>query len=226
MIEHTDEAGQPCTRHGTFGEQRMLELATLGSRLPSFHHDAASKLQSLMMALDEISELASSDASDLRASIDTAHSALRELNQLLSANRALAKSPVPARIALPELVQRAGESCGVRMRTAISAGDVRVHIPGVRHALALLLDLTAGPSHLGRVVDATCELDGDRYSLRFSGPPEAQAKLPVNAGESIGIATFVIDREEGTLRCTPTGFVVMLPAASAPTGAMPAQPKP
>lgn len=226
MIAHTDEAGEPCTRHGTFTEHRMMELATLGSRMPSFHHDAASKLQSLMMALDEISELASSDELDLRASIDTAHSALRELNQLLSANRALAKAPVPARIALPELLQRAGESCGVRFRAAISAGDVRVHIPGVRHALALLLDLTAGPSHLGRVVDVTCELDGDRYVMRFTGPPEAQTKLPVNAGESVGIAAFVFDREEGTLRCTSTGFVVSLPAAIAPTGAMQAVPKP
>lgn len=225
MISHINEAGQPCTRHGTFSEQRMLELATLGSRMPSFHHDAASKLQSLMMALDEISELASSDG-DLRTSIDTAHGALRELNQLLSANRALAKAPVPARIALPELVQRAADSTSVRIRTPIAAQDVRVHIPAVRHALALLLDLTAGPSHLGRVVDATCELDDDRYTLRLAGPPDAQAKLPLNAGESVGLATFVIDREEGSLQCTPTGFVVTLPAAIAPTGAMPALPKP
>lgn len=226
MIEHTDEAGQPCTRHGTLSQQRVLELATLGSRMPSFHHDAASKLQSLMMALDEISELASSEGSDLRTSIDTAHSALRELNQLLGANRALAKAPVAGRIALPELLQRAAEATGVRIRTPIAAHDVRLHIPAVRHALSLLLDLTAGPSHLGRVVDATCDFTGDRYVLRLSGPPEAQAKLPVNAGESIGLATFVIDREEGSLQCTATGFVVTLPAAIAPTGAMPALPKP
>ena len=226
MIEHQDEAGQPCTRHGQLSERRMMELATLGSRMPSFHHDAASKLQSLMMALDEISELASGEASDLRSSIDTAHSALRELNQLLAANRSLAKAPQPARIALPELLQRAGESTGVRIRTPIAAQDVRVHIPAVRHALALLLDLTAGPSHLGRVVDAACELDGERFVLRLAGPPEAQTKLPINSGESVGLATFVIDREEGSVRCTPTGFVVTLPAAIAPTGAMQALPKP
>ena len=225
MIEHQEESGEPCTRHSKLTEQRMMELATLGSRMPSFHHDAASKLQSLMMALDEISELASNDTSDLRSSIDTAHSALRELNQLLSANRALAKAPVPARVSLTELVHKACESSGVRMRMPIVAHDVRVHIPAMRHALALLLDLTAGPSHLGRVIDATCELDDDRYVLRFAGPPEAQAKQPVNAGESIGLATFVIDREEGTLRCTATGFVVTLPAAIAPTGAMQALPK-
>lgn len=226
MIQHTDEAGQPCTRHGSLSQQRLLELATLGSRMPSFHHDAASKLQSLMMALDEISELASGDGGELRTSIDTAHGALRELNQLLSANRALAKAPVVARIALADLLHRGAEGAGVRIRTPIAAQDVRVHVPAVRHALSQLFDLTAGPSHLGRVVDATCELDGDRYIVRLSGPPEAQSKLPANTGEAVGLATFVIDREEGTLRCTPTGFVVMLPAAIAPTGAMPALPKP
>jgi hypothetical protein len=218
--EHLDESGQPCTRHGKLTEQRLYELATLGSRMPGFHHDAASKLQSLMMALDEISELANADEADLRTSIDTAHAALRELNQILSANRAIAKAPQPARIALPELVARAADGVGVRFRAGIVAHDVRVAAPAVRHALSLLLDLTAGPSHLGRVVDVACELVGNHYELRMSGPPEASAKLPSNAGESIGIATYVIEREGGTIRCTPNGFVVTLTAAIAPTGAM------
>lgn len=224
--QHLDESGQRCTRHAEVTEQRLFELATLGSRMPAFHHDAASKLQSLMMALDEISEIASSDVADLRTSIDTAHASLRELNQLLAANRGLAKAPQRARIALPELVAQAAGATGVGMRAGILAKDVRVAAPAVRHALGLLLDLTAGPSHLGRVVDATCELDGSSYVLTMSGPPEAAAKLPSSAGESIAIATFVIEREQGTLRCTPTGFVVTVPAALDPTGAMDPVPKP
>ena len=116
MAGHLDETGQPCTRHAPLTEQRLYELATLGSRMPAFHHDAASKLQSLMMALDEISELAHPDAADLRASIDTAHSSLRELNQILAANRAIAKAPQRARIALPELVSQAASGSGVRLR--------------------------------------------------------------------------------------------------------------
>jgi hypothetical protein len=224
--QHVDESGQPCTRHVAITEQRLYELATLGSRMPAFHHDAASKLQSLMMALDEISELASPDAVDLRTSIDTAHAALRELNQILAANRAIAKAPQRARVALPELVAQAAAGTGVRLRAAIVAKDVRVPAPALRHALGLLLDLTAGPSHLGRVVDVTCELDGSSYLLTMTGPPEAAAKLPSNAGESIAIAAFVIVREQGTLRCTPTGFVVTLPAAIDPTGAIEPLPKP
>jgi hypothetical protein len=225
MSEHLDETGQPCTRHANLDGTRLYELATLGSRMPAFHHDAASKLQSLMMALDEISELGSSEP-DMRTAIDTAHAALRELNQILGTNRALAKAAQKSRTGLAELVQRSAESFGVRVRGDIQAQDIRVAVPAVRHAVSLLLDLAAGPSHLGRVVDVTCTFDGDRYELTISGPPEAASKLPPNAGESLAIAKFVIDREDGELRCHPTGFVVRVPAAPPPSGAMPALPKP
>lgn len=226
MSDHLDETGQPCTRHANLDGTRLYELATLGSRMPAFHHDAASKLQSLMMALDEISELAGSSEPDMRTAIDTAHAALRELNQILSTNRALAKAAQKSRVGLAELVQRAAESFGVRVRGDIQAQDIRVAVPAVRHAISLLLDVAAGPGHLGRVVDVTCAFDGDRYELTISGPPEAASKLPANAGESLAIVKFVIDREDGELRCHPTGFVVRLPAAPPPTGAMPAVPKP
>ena len=221
MNEHRDGSGQPCARHGSVTEQRLFELATLGSRMPSFHHDAASKLQSLMMALDEISELASTAEPDLRASIDTAHAALRELNQLLTANRALAKAPQRTRVTLTELMSRAAETVGVRTRGDLHAHEVRVAVPALRHALALLLDLTAGPSHLGRVVDITCTADGDRVELTLGGPAEAAAKQPPNANESTAVATFLIGRDDGELRCTPTGFAVSLPAAPPPSGAPP-----
>jgi hypothetical protein len=218
MSEHIDETGQPCTRHATLAPTRLFELATLGSRMPAFHHDAASKLQSLMMALDEMSELASESEPDMRTAIDTAHAALRDLNQILSTNRALAKAWQKSRIGLAELVQRASESVGVRVRGDVQAQDIRVAVPAVRHAMSLVLDLVAGPSHLGRVVDVTCTFDGDRYEMTVAGPPEAATKLPPNAAESLAIVKFVIDREDGELRCTPTGFVVRMPAAPPPSG--------
>lgn len=220
MARHRDETGAPCKRHGEITEPRLYELATLGSRMPSFHHDAASKLQSLIMALDEISELAAEG--ELRAPIDTAHAALRELNQILTANRGLAKAPQKARIAMSELVQRAADSVGVRTRGDVPSLEVRIAVPAVRHALSLLFDLAAGPSHLGRVVDVTCSSDGDGLELTITGPAEAATKLPASAGESTAIATFIIDREDGDLRCSPTGFVVRVPLAPPPTGAMPA----
>jgi len=216
MSHHRDETGAPCKRHGELTEQRLYELATLGSRMPSFHHDAASKLQSLIMALDEISELAAEG--DLRAPIDTAHAALRELNQILSANRALAKAPQATRLGAGELLQRAADTVGVRTRGDVSSLEIRVAIPAMRHALSLLLDLTAGPSHMGRVVDVVCASDGGRVELTITGP--AASKLPANAAETTAIAAFIIGRDEGELSCTPTGFVVRLPLAPPPTGAM------
>ena len=216
MAKHRDETGAPCTRHGELTEQRLYELATLGSRMPSFHHDAASKLQSLIMAIDEISELASGD--DLRTPIDTAHAALRDLNQILSANRQLAKAPQKARIGFAELVQNAAAGCGVRTRGEVPAHEVRVAISAVRHALSLLIDLAAGPSHLGRVVDVACADDGDRLELTITGPAEASAKLPASAPEMTAIATFILDREDGEVRCTPNGFVVRVPHAPPPSG--------
>jgi hypothetical protein len=218
MERHCDETGAPCKRHGEVSEQRLYELATLGSRMPSFHHDAASKLQSLIMALDEISELATEG--DLRAPIDTAHTALRELNQILSANRALAKAPQAARIGAGELLQRSADIVGVRTRGEVPSLDVRVAIPAMRHVLSLLLDLAAGPSHLGRVVDVAGTSDGNRVELTITGPADAAAKQPPSAAESTAIATFVIGREDGELRCAPAGFVVRLPLAPPPTGAM------
>jgi hypothetical protein len=171
-----------------------------------------------MMALDEMSELASESEPDMRTAIDTAHAALRDLNQILSTNRALAKAWQKSRIGLAELVQRASESVGVRVRGDVQAQDIRVAVPAVRHAMSLVLDLVAGPSHLGRVVDVTCTFDGDRYEMTVAGPPEAATKLPPNAAESLAIVKFVIDREDGELRCTPTGFVVRMPAAPPPSG--------
>lgn len=226
MTQHLDETGQPCTRHGTLNPTRLFELAALGSRMPGFHHDAASKLQSLMMAIDEISELASSSEADMRTAIDTAHATLRELTQILAANRAFAKAPQKSRIGLADVISRAAESIGVRVRSELPPHEVRVAVPAVRHAFALLLDLAAGPNHLGRVVDLVSTVEGDRHELTIIGPPEASAKLPVNTSESLAIATFIIDREEGELRCTPTGFVVKLPPAPPPSDAMPPLPKP
>jgi len=209
MSEHRDETGAPCTRHGQLTEQRLYELATLGSRMPAFHHDAASKLQSLIMALDEISELVTEG--ELRAPIDTAHAALRELNQILTANRALAKPPERTRISLAELVQRSAETVGVRTRGDLKGHDVRVAVASMRHALSLLLDLAGGPSHLGRVVDVTCATTGPQLELTLRGVAEARPSPA--AGESAAIATFIIRRDDGELRCTPTGFVVRVPLA-------------
>jgi hypothetical protein len=213
-MDHRDETGQLCTRHASVTPERLLELATHGSRMPGFHHDAASKLQSLVMALDEISELTSQADSDLRLAVDTAATALRELQQLFTANRALAKAPQRTRIALSEVFTRASERAGVQIRGEQASSDVRVAVPSIIHALALVLDVAAGPSHLGRVVQVTSEATSERIVTTFAGPAAAAAKLAATASEALAIATFAISREGGQLSCSASErFAIELPLA-------------
>lgn len=219
MIEHLDETGQPCTRHVTT-PATLLTFATLGSRMPSFHHDAASKMQSLMMALDEMSELVGAEQAELRQAVDTAHTALRELHQLFTANRALAKAPQRKRTALAELFARAAERFGVKLRGELPPVDVDVAPASIVHGLALLLDLVAGAAHLGRVVDVTAKLAGTAATFDLTGPAAGAPRPLANTADVIALATFLMRREDGDVRCAPNGFTVELPIAQ-PTQPLP-----
>src|ERR1700760_3701549 len=97
----------------------MLALALLGSRMPSFHHDVASKLQSLMMAIEEVEELA--DNEDMRLAAQTASSAGRESQGLFTANRALSRPPQRKPTPLGELIAGAAQRAGVKTFGALPA---------------------------------------------------------------------------------------------------------
>lgn len=209
MIDHLDEDDKPCARHVAV-EPKLLAYALVGSRISGFHHDAASKLQSLVMALDEMSELIGEADSDLRAATDTAQGAVRQLHGLLTANRALAKTPAVTRTALPELLSRAGDRHGVKVRGNVPTLYVMVAPPSITHAFALLLDMIAGPPVSGRQVTVSSEVVGDRVRVMLEGNVEATHQ---NANELIAIAAFAIKREEGTLHCGPKRFVVELARA-------------
>lgn len=213
MIEHLDEEGKPCMRHAA-SDDKLLAYAAVGTRISGFHHDAASKLQSLVMALDEISELIGEDASDMRIATDTAQTAVRQLHGLLSANRALAKAPQLTRSMLPELLQRAADRHGVKIRGDVPAIEVNVAPPSMTHAFALLLDLIAGPPAEGRLVQLEAKTHGERATVIMTGPVDATHS---NVNELITIAAYMIGREEGTLRCGTKRFVVELPLAQ-PSG--------
>jgi hypothetical protein len=214
MTAHLGEDGQPCALHSELSTQRLYELALLGSRMPTFHHDAASKLQSLMMALDELSELSAEQDGAMQPAIDTAQMSLRELHQLLTTNRALSKPPVRAIVQVADVIQGAAERVGVRLRGDLHTArpEVRVAIPALTHAFAQLLDVAAGPSQLGRVVDLTIETSHG-VSVTISGPREA-AKAAPNTLEAVALAAFVLAREQGSLVCGGEGerFRIQLPA--------------
>src|SRR5262249_37236831 len=183
----------------------------VGSRAPAFHHDCASKLQGLVMALDELTELTENGDPQLIRAVETALEASRELNALLNLNRTLTRPATRAAIALDELVARAAERAGVALRGAPPAG-VMVHI-GVApmvHALSLALDAAAGTGR-GRTLalsttPAATPVTGAIELALHNSPLQAPS-----AGEAVAIAGFVIARDGGgRLWCSSSGDRMMI----------------
>ncbi|MEO8554719.1 MAG: hypothetical protein ABI678_32300 [Kofleriaceae bacterium] len=206
MTAHLDESGAPCVQHPPPTAANLMALALLGSRMPSFHHDVASKLQSLMMAVDELSELA--ETIEARAAANAAMISVKEITQLFAMNRALAKAPQRRPCPIGELFAGASERSGVQTVGELPAGTVDIALPSIAHACAVILDLAAGPLTMGRSVDLVGEL-GDQYvTVTVSGPPSTP--LPANAGDMLALASFALAREGGELRCGPDRYVIKL----------------
>lgn len=222
--KHLDENGQPCTRHPAIPEHRLYELATLGSRMSGFHHDTASKLQSLVMALDDLGESSASVPPEMASAIETARAAMKELNALFTANRAFAKGPQRTRAAYGDLLARAAERVGVKLVGDLPRCEVRVTVPTMTHAFALLLDVAAGGTHAKRAVEVRYQIAEGRASVSLAGPVGTAV---AHASESVAIAAFVIGRDEGVLTCGGQGekFSIDLGIAT-PTVMMAAVPKP
>lgn len=204
MSSHHDETGAPCTRHEPIEQDVILAYAAIGARVSSFHHDIASKLQSLMMALDEIGELAKDD---LQPAASTAMTALQEINALLTVNRALAKGPQRKPTRIRDLLARAAERHGVKLQGDVPELDVVVAMPSIAHALDMLLDMLAGPLKGPRLVAIEVTRTSDRVALALTATTSFDSH-----NELVALAAFLLGREEGALTCNPNGFVVVLPA--------------
>jgi hypothetical protein len=203
VSSHRDETGAPCTRHQPVSQDSILGYAAIGSRMSSFHHDVASKLQSLMMAIDEISELGNDDA---RAAALTASTALQEINQLLAVNRALTKPPQRKATPVRELLVRASERHGVKLQGEIVDVKVNVALASIAHALALLIDMVAGALRGERVVAIEITPAPDRVAIALTAVTTFEAN-----NELIELAAFLLAREHASLTCRTNGFVVELP---------------
>lgn len=212
MIDHLDEDGNPCTRHAAPVVDNLLALAMVGSRTPAFHHDTASKLQSLVMAIDEIGEIADVMAHpDLQRASTTALSALRDLHVMFNANRALARPPQATRVSIGELIGRAAERAGLVIHGDIPADAIEVNVAAMTHAFAVLFDLAAGVVKLGRILDMTRTPAQSVVELTIR-PPEGATHSPPRTTELLAVATFVLRRDHGDLRCTKDdGFIIRLP---------------
>ena len=142
--EHLDDTGAPCAHHTPVSSAPLLQLALIGTRAVAFHHDCASKLQGILMALEELGELTAAGDPDILRAVESATEASRELNALLNTSRALTKPPMKATIAIGELLSNAASRVAVTLRGAVPDVLVGVAIPAVTQALALLIDVAAG----------------------------------------------------------------------------------
>jgi len=211
---HTDDHGQTCPHHAPAPPDVLLTLAAIGSRASGFNHDIASKLQGLMMALDEIGELAEtvgdpSTSSQLMSANENAQGCLKDVLAILNVNRAMTKPPMRAPVALTELVARAGERIYITLKGSIPDVDISVSAPTTIHALSLLFDIAGGPGR-GRTipVDVSQSAKHVTLSLPIAGTQPATS-------EHVALASFILARDGGSLRCANNGqqFVIELPLA-------------
>src|SRR5690349_15816866 len=208
--DHLDETGAPCARHPAIAPADLYQLAMVGSRAPVFHHDCASKLQGLVMALDELSELTENGDPQLIRAVETALEASRELNALLNLNRSLTRAVPKTLIAVSELITRGAERAGVSIRAPLPGGiSVNVGVAAMVHALALVVDIAAGTGR-GRSLEVSVTQTGGDVELALRTAPQ---QAPT-AGDALAIAGFVVGRDGGgRLWCSAAGdqIVIRLP---------------
>jgi hypothetical protein len=209
-IDHVDETGAPCARHPAAEIENLLQLALVGSRAPVFHHDCASKLQGLVMALDEIRELTLNGDPQLTSALEIALDSMHELHALLNANRALTKPPRRTEIAVGDLVGRAAERAGVALHGTLPDAMVSVAVSPATHALAIAIEVAVG-ARRGR----TLVIDGGLVAREVELVLHAVAPSPADASEALAIATFVVTRDGGRLWCAAAGdrLVLRLPCS-------------
>lgn len=210
-FRHLDETGGPCVHHPAVPLDEVLVLALTASRLTGFHHDLASKLQGLMMAIDEVVELSENGEEALKEAGDSASQALREILDLLNTNRALTKVPVKVAIAAGDLCARALERVRASFTRPLPPVMLELSVPLVVQSLALAFDV-AGGSGRSRAIDVTATTEGAHLVMSLALPSE----LAVPAGRALGLAAFGLGREGGELRCSADGtrMVIRLPLAS------------
>lgn len=200
VVAHVDETGAPCARHPAAASASLFQLAMVGSRAQVFHHDCASKLQALVMALDEIRELTEHGDPQLITAVQAALESMQEVHELLNTNRALTRPPVRFAVALHELVTRAAGLVGVTVHGSLPDTMVDVALPASMHALALALDVAAGAVR-GRTLTVAAELAAREVLLVL----HAASSQPANASEALAIATFVITSHGGKVWCAAAG---------------------
>ncbi|MFN0253735.1 MAG: hypothetical protein ACKV2T_43100 [Kofleriaceae bacterium] len=166
-----------------------------------------------MMALDEISEIAEAldpvNREHITRATDGAQACLKDVLGILNTNRAMTKPAMRAPVALSDLATRAGERVYVTFQGALPDLAVSVSAPTMIHALSQIFDIAGGP---GR--SRTIPIDVSRTATHVTLALSVAGAGPTSP-EPLTLATFVLARDGGSLRCTDNGqrFLIELPIA-------------
>jgi hypothetical protein len=194
----------------------ILALALVGSRAPAFNHDLASKLQGLLITLEELAEtLGARGDAELGQLAADGLALATEVVETLTAFRALTRAQPPAPHGLRELIERAAARVGVTLVGELASLEVSVMVaaPAATQALALALDAAAGPGR-GREVAIAGRLRGARVEIAIQ-----VARVPARAAsEHLALAAAAIARDGGELQCSPPELRVWLVPAGARAG--------
>ena len=185
----------------------MISLALVGTRATGFNHDLASKLQGLLMTLEDLVErLGERGEPELARAASEASVAAQEIAGLITESRALTRSPGPSRRSLRELVAASCDRAGVDLMTELPQVELDIIAPHVTHALALAIEVAAGPGR-GRPLESTCRVDGGRIELVISAARQSTSY----ASEYLALAAAILRRDRGDLRCGADRLVIWLP---------------
>ena len=211
---HNDEHGQPCALHPAPALSRWMSLALVGAGASRFHHDIASTLQRLMMAIDELGEAVEGAGPGPRLAVETASIALKDLNGLLNRNRVLIKAPVQKRTSFRELVTLASAQVYMTIVGELPEAVVDVCAPMIVHGLSIALDVAAGPGSR-RTLSPVTSISGGKVVMALPATPDRSS----TAAESLAIATFLLQQDGGDLRCSTAGdrLIIEVPVATEPT---------
>jgi hypothetical protein len=205
---HVDERGESCTTHAPVRPEVMIRLALVGSRAAGLNHDLASKLQGLLMTIEDLTErLAERGEPELHRAATDASAAAQDLVGLVKSSRQLTRTSSPQRQPLRELIAESCDRAGVELAVELVDAHVQLVAAHAIQAISLAIEVAAGPGR-GRPLESTCRLVEGRIELVLL----AAERSTSYASEYLAIASAVLRRDGGDVRCGEGRIVIWLPA--------------
>ena len=183
-----------------------MTLAMVGSRAHGLNHDLASKLQGLLMTLEDLVErLAERGEPELHRAASDASTAAQELAGLITGSRQLTRNPGPSRRPLRELIAASCDRAGVELHTRLVDAEVELVMPHAIHALSLAIEVAGGPGR-SRPLDSECRVVDGRIELVLP----AARQTTSYASEYLALAAAILRRDGGDVRCGADRLVIWL----------------